>query len=117
MLFSPDSVDATQIDSEPLTQSPLVFDATSNNGVYFVQGEITQRIKIGFSSQVDNRIKDLETSEPLRLLHVISDASTEKERSIHQQFAHLRVIGEWFEGTAELIEYIGTLRTEHNSKK
>ena len=100
------------LDELELKQSlptPPVFDATSNSGVYFIQGEITRRIKIGFSDQVDKRIKALETSEPLRLLHVMPNVSTDMERDLHKKFAHLRVIGEWFDGEQELIGYIKSL--------
>ena len=89
--------------------TPICFDITSNNGVYFVQGEITRRIKIGYSESVDKRMKALETSEPLRLLHVIPNAGTDVESGLHKKFSHLRVIGEWFEGEQEILDYLRSL--------
>ena len=82
------------------------------SGVYFIQGEITGRIKIGFSNQIDKRIQTLQNSEPLRLIHVIPNALSDTESSLHKKFSHLRVLGEWFEGTEELIQYINSLKTD-----
>lgn len=84
----------------------------SNIGVYFVQGEISKRIKIGHSQDVESRLKSLQGSERLRLLCVVPDATTEMEIELHEKFAHLRVIGEWFEGSQELVDYINTLKSE-----
>ena len=82
------------------------------SGVYFIQGEITGRIKIGFSNQINKRIQSLQNSEPLRLIHVIPNALSNTESSLHKRFSHLRVIGEWFEGTEELIQYINSLKSD-----
>lgn len=87
-------------------------DFTNNSGVYFIQGEITKRIKIGHSDDIKGRIKSLEGSEPLRLIHVIPNATTKTELSLHKKFSHLRVIGEWFEGTQELAHYISSLKSD-----
>ena len=87
-------------------------DFTNNSGVYFIQGEITKRIKIGYSDDIKGRIKSLEGSESLRLIHVIPNATTKTELSLHKKFSHLRVIGEWFEGTQELAHYISSLKSD-----
>lgn len=81
-------------------------------GVYFIQGEITGRIKIGHSQDIKSRLQSLQSSEPLRLTHVIPNESRETELRLHKKFSHLRVIGEWFEGTQELVYYINSLRSD-----
>ena len=99
---------------QPL-EIPPIEDYTTNSGIYFIQGEITKRIKIGFSKQIDQRIKGLQTSEHLRLIGVIPNVSTDMESSLHSKFSHLRVLGEWFEGSQELIQYINSLRSDKNT--
>ena len=92
---------------------PQCEDFTHNSGVYFIQSEITKRIKIGHSKNIKKRIKSIESSEPLRLLHVIPNGTTDTETALHKKFSHLRVMGrEWFEGTQELAHYIHSLRSK-----
>ena len=77
-----------------------------DKGVYFLQGEITKRVKIGYTTDFEKRRKALQTSEPLRLVGFISNASPEREKEIHDRFSHLRAIGEWFEGSPEIANYL-----------
>jgi hypothetical protein len=76
--------------------------------VYFVQGEITKRIKIGFSAGwVPNRIADLQrgSSDKLILLREILGTTT-LERRLHEKFSEYRSYGEWFEPGKDLIYFI-----------
>lgn len=74
-------------------------------GIYFLQGEITKRIKIGYTTDLDTRQKAFQPSEPLRLVGFLDNAKPEQEKQIHERFSHLRVIGEWFEGSPEIINW------------
>lgn len=85
----------------------------ANQGVYFVQGETTKRIKIGYSSQIEKRIKGLQTSEPIKLIHVIPNASTDAESSLHNKFSHMRTHGEWFTSHPKLLAFIYSLKMQN----
>ncbi len=77
--------------------------------IYFIQGEVTQHIKIGVSKNPENRRKSLESSEPLNLLAVIKEGGIVMEERLHEQFKHLRLHGEWFRPDKELFEFIDNL--------
>lgn len=74
--------------------------------VYFIQAE-NGPIKIGKAKDVNRRFYQLQLkhSEPLKILGIV-DGYTQEELSFHQQFASLRLHGEWFEPKSELIDYI-----------
>jgi integrase len=64
-------------------------------GVYFIQSG--DRVKIGWSADVSDRITALQTGtpEPLHVIHVIP-GEREDERRFHIEFAAQRIRGEWF---------------------
>jgi len=71
--------------------------------VYFI-GEVQEgccRIKIGRSTSISKRLRNLQTgnSVPLKLLGWIESRTPdgELEKSLHGQFAPSRLRGEWFE--------------------
>ena len=82
---------------------------TGEKDVYFIQGCLTQRIKIGISHDVNSRLKGIESSEALRLLAVIKQGGEDLERRLHKKFHDLHIQGEWFSPDPELLEYIGEL--------
>jgi len=77
----------------------------SRRGVYFVRAGEDGPIKIGVSSDVDGRIKSLQTDAPaeLHLLAVLDGAGRDVEQSLHVRFADGRLTGEWFQPTDELL--------------
>lgn len=78
-----------------------------NSVVYFVQGHEGGPVKIGVTSDIDKRLKALQTGHPdfLRLLRwVPGDAVT--EASFHARFASLRMTGEWFRFEGDLAQYL-----------
>lgn len=86
----------------------MIRKAVSSGGcIYFVQGENSQRIKIGFSKDPVKRIAALATGcpEPIKVLGAI-DGSQAGERALHLKFAHLRVVGEWFRNGPDLVTHI-----------
>jgi len=100
---------ATEVIAEEKSKSegmPLV-------GVYFLKSEHSGRIKIGFSRQLPRRIDEIKgaSPEPVELLHVIPDASPDLESALHDKFQNLRIGGEWFEGSQDLLEYVDSLKT------
>lgn len=77
---------------------------------YFVRdGDV---IKIGSSAQPKRRIYALQTgiARPLEVLAVV-DMDIADEFTTHEQFAHLRVRGEWFRAEADLLQFIETIKT------
>lgn len=82
-------------------------EAQYDGFVYFIEAEGSQRIKIGYSKDPDGRIKSLQTGSPfpLKLLLAVP-ANQEKEAELHQQFADLRLDGEWFHAAKRLRDHI-----------
>ncbi len=72
---------------------------------YFVRAG--DAIKIGFATNLKDRLVGLQTSHPdeLEVLAAIS-ANDVDEYATHQKFAHLRLRGEWFQADKELLDFI-----------
>lgn len=66
-------------------------------------------IKIGFTRSVQSRVRRLNTCGPyaVQLLGSWSaPQGCDDEKRAHEQFAHLRLLGEWFLPAAELLTFI-----------
>lgn len=85
--------------------------------VYFIQGAITKKIKIGFTKAkfVNQRLTDMQVGSPdkLIILGLISEATKTDEKQYHEHFLFCRSHGEWFNPDPELIEFIQTNRDEN----
>lgn len=93
--------------ADPQRERHLVDAPTGETFVYFVQSGDDGAIKIGWSSDPDNRISDLQTGNPvvLRLLCcLIGGASI--ERALHERFANHRLQGEWFAPHEDILLFI-----------
>jgi hypothetical protein len=74
--------------------------------VYFVCDALG-RIKIGFSNNVQKRVKALQTANSMPLTLVGTMPGTfATEKALHARFANARIQGEWFQPTDELISFI-----------
>ena len=75
--------------------------------IYFLQGEFTGLIKIGFSSNPKRRLEVLSagSSEPIRFL-AVTRGDQDLENLLHQRFRDARVHGEWFLPTLKLTRFI-----------
>lgn len=73
--------------------------------VYFIRSG--DHIKIGYATNVADRIRELQVGNPtpLQLLGVMPAARPDEKR-LHGQFAQTRIVGEWFQATPVLIDYI-----------
>lgn len=71
--------------------------AIQNSGVYIIKAVGTDRVKIGWSQDVDARIRSLQTGCPyqIEVINVIATAP-EMERRIHGWLSQYRIHGEWF---------------------
>ncbi len=75
---------------------------------YFIQGETTQRIKIGkTSTAVSERIRLLQTGSPdvLKFLGVCFGPKR-SEIFLHNKFSQYRLHGEWFTSEPKIIKFI-----------
>jgi hypothetical protein len=84
----------------------------SRDYVYFVSYQ-DGPIKIGRAINVKKRLKGLQTSHPekLHVLGVIrSEIKSDTESALHAKFDHLRLRGEWFRRSDELLSYIMAAR-------
>jgi len=83
---------------------------TKDGCVYFLLGRKSKRLKIGHSFHVPSRVKALQSSSPEELVVIKTiPGSQQLETRLHKKFAHLRLHGEWFRATTEIMEYIQSL--------
>ena len=78
--------------------------------IYFIQDGPDGAIKIGYSSDPQRRLRELQTGagRPLRILHTMY-GTVEDERRLHRAYACLRQHGEWFTPGEDLRSYIDLL--------
>jgi hypothetical protein len=85
----------------------------SGNVVYFIEAVGLDRVKIGWSTNLRQRVTQLRMASavPLRVLfHQPGDV--ERERELHARFADLRVHGEWFTLASSIRSYIAVKHAE-----
>lgn len=79
-------------------------------GVYLLQ--CLNRYKIGRGKDVAQRVKQIQTNAPYEVRHIhtiTTDNAARLEALLHVRFASKRVLGEWFELSAEDVAYITSL--------
>ena len=82
------------------------------NFIYFVTAECPDfPIKIGITNNRFCRFASLQTGLPydLRVMGFLPAKDQTSETVLHRKFAHLRLRGEWFTRTPELLEFIERL--------
>ena len=78
--------------------------------VYFIRDGL-EHIKIGVANNVKNRIKELQTANPMKLeyfygMHVkTSEDAYDLEEELHKKFSNIRLMGEWFK-EEEVLEFL-----------
>jgi len=79
--------------------------------VYFFQSTNSKAIKIGKTFDLESRQRRVENSHgyEVKLLKAIRVPDESHERAIHKKFKKIRLKGEWFKCTPELMEYIENL--------
>ena len=76
--------------------------------VYFILESVTQTIKIGVSADPESRMLGLQANTPLEcsmIRYVKVEDGYLTEHWLHEKFQHLRVRGEWFRLTPELLDF------------
>jgi len=75
--------------------------------IYFIQSERGGPIKIGYATNVQQRLEQLQSAHPYRLLCLAStQGSIGLEHRLHENFDNYRLLGEWFEPCDELLDLI-----------
>jgi len=83
--------------------------------VYFIQADKLRLIKIGFTRDIRDRLRTLQTCSPdrLTLIGAIHSKNGEQiEASLHKQFQADRDHGEWFRPSPALLETISKWTVE-----
>lgn len=78
--------------------------------IYFVQADTDGPIKIGTTTQLEQRLAALSNSDPAKL-HLLATmpGDNKDEAQLHKRFRRLRLHGEWFAPDAELRDFIAGL--------
>jgi hypothetical protein len=87
----------------PKTPAEVVEQVCSQGYVYFIR--FSDRIKIGWSGDPQQRIRALPHDEVLAII----PGTIAEERQYHFRFHYLRVYGEWFRAERDLTDFIATL--------
>jgi hypothetical protein len=87
--------------------------------VYLVQTKPGEPVKIGVAVDIKKRIHGLQTShyEKINLLAFVENGGYELEFELHQKFKHLRLTGEWFTYSNEIVEEFERLRNDFEEKQ
>jgi DNA-binding XRE family transcriptional regulator len=73
--------------------------------IYLISHE-NKFLKIGYTKNIHKRLKELQTSSPVKLevLHLI-EGNIHLEKELHQLFCELRTSGEWFYFNYSILDY------------
>ncbi len=76
--------------------------------IYFIQQKTgSGPVKIGRARNVFRRLESLQAGSPVQLVILTTmPGGSVREAELHRQFAHLRLHGEWFQDSPELMEFI-----------
>ena len=87
--------------------------ARDSNAVYFVTDPLRRTVKIGTTHDLRQRLRDLQhmSPEPLTVLLTIV-GGVEAELFLHQSLARIRLWGEWFLLTNDVLRLIAILESE-----
>ena len=82
----------------------------SCGGVYFCTVPHWGRVKIGFGSNIDSRLRRIRCGTPglVLLAHVPGDRRV--ERALHERFSALKIEGEWFRLEGRLLAHVRGIR-------
>ena len=88
-----------------------------STNIYFIGSVEGGAVKIGKSNNPEKRLAELQTgsSSKLFLYGVINNVKEEYELRLHRIFDHLRLEGEWFKLTDELIQFMVNIKNKASS--
>jgi len=83
------------------------FGHSRSGRIYFIQRGTDGPIKIGFSTNLQARLRTLQTANTDELILLYSEAGMElHEARLHTRFKRHHITGEWFRPDAEILDYI-----------
>lgn len=86
--------------------------------IYLIACNKMNYCKIGYSSNPENRLTQLQTSNPFSLeLVSTKEGSLDDEKNIHKLFDKYRLSGEWFDYSKEIKEYFEVNEYVYMSEK
>ncbi|KKL86416.1 hypothetical protein LCGC14_1944980 [marine sediment metagenome] len=87
------------------------------SSIYFIEAIGVEKIKIGVTTNIEERLNTLKTGSPveLKLLGVIPGGQ-ESEKNIHDRLSAYRANGEWFFASTDVMEYIRKKLSGHGVK-
>jgi hypothetical protein len=100
-----------QRDKEFVESLPFA-DLIDQPYVYFLQ--MKKGIKIGFSSNLKDRVGSMAKHEKKPYLLGIVDGDLDDEQRIHWRFAHQRIAGEIFKNSEEIRDFVEERMTEYH---
>ena len=73
--------------------------------VYLIECTDNQTMKIGYSNNLNSRFQNLQSSS-INKLNLLSSIKGKKdlEKKLHNEFKHLKIKGEWFEWSQNIID-------------
>ena len=81
----------------------LTYKVPPRRGVYIIG--FGSYVKIGITTNLDARMSQLQTPEPVKL-YALLEGWAREEQTLHGRFAEYRTFGEWFEKKGDLAEWI-----------
>jgi hypothetical protein len=99
------------VDAELAAQDPPLW-------MYAIQAGHFGAVKLGITRDPRDRLRELQTSnaEPLRLVAAWR-SFREEERQIHEEFADLRLRGEWFRPHDEILRLVRGMAATYRGYK
>lgn len=99
-----DSLDDLRVEHKPVESKQ------QGSLVYFIQGDNSGAVKIGITTDLDRRLRELQvaTAETLAVIGQVP-GGREMERELHERFKDQRLTGEWFVPSGDLLAYIATV--------
>ena len=90
-----------------LEHKRLMRESGKKAQVYFIGNTDYELVKIGFSSEPEKRVKQLQTGCPFPITILHTEVGTPKNESeLHRRFSKHRVNGEWFKLSLSILNYI-----------
>jgi hypothetical protein len=101
-----------QLFSEGYSQETKPLSSTAKGWIYFILDQKSNAVKIGFTADKSgDRLSGVQVGNPNPLSVIKSiNGTMRQEKELQAQFAHLKMIGEWFEATDELRQFINEVR-------
>lgn len=98
-------------------QGPARASLSTSGHVYYAGIPGGTIVKIGFSKNPWARLADLRVTEPRLKLLAIEHGTMEMEHDLHQQFADLRVGGEWFKNVGPLAQRVRSVAAAGSAER